>query len=73
MLNVILHIPVTKTNETTGGETATTETEVVHVGSETNMLRDSAERFEPSAVLAAKGEDNDQIPMACNDKDRGES
>ena len=46
--------------------------ETGHVGRETNVLRYSTERFEPAAVLAAKGEDEDQIPMAGEDEYCGE-
>lgn len=72
MLDVVLHVPVAETYERASSIAAAAEAEIIHVGRETNVLRYSTERFEPAAVLAAKGEDEDQIPMAGEDEYCGE-
>lgn len=72
VLDVILHVPVAKTYEPTGGKSAGVEAVVVDVGREDDVLRRATKGLEPAGILTAKSYDEDEKPIACGDGDGGE-
>ena len=69
VLHMILHVPVKKGWEPTAGEGAAAEPEIRHIRRHPGMLGRAAEQSEPGAIMATKGHDQDQDPVAGGNKE----
>ena len=72
MFHVVLHVPVEKGRHRTAGIRPAAKAKIGDVGREADMLRNCAEKLQPGAVLAAKGDDDDQEPMTSGDEKSGQ-